>query len=593
MRTTINQLITEQARFIKVPAVVGSLIVAAGVLVTYFFADYLSQRSADDFQTQTDEQAMIFANTIESRTAEFEQILLMLAAYSRSQPGLTKDQWSQFVQHSKIIDRHPFVLGIGYVDVIKPNDLEAYTASRQAESPGFMITPAGERDMYTAIRYLEPQILVNNNNLGFDMYSEKTRQSAMIKARDQAKVAITAPVRLIQDKDKNDKYGVLFYAPVYGTGTTPTTIEDRRQQHIGYTYMAFRPSDFIARIEESNSPQLLSSSYTVTDTSSGQSMTSRIFSPSKSETRYDASQPADILDRQWMVGLTSYQPAFQRWTAPGITFLLGIVTSFAIGVATTYLMTRRLMRLDLQHQNELQQTKDELLALTSHQLRTPASGVKQYVGMLLQGFVGQLSPQQEAIAKKAFAANERQLETINQLLHVAKADADQLVLQKEIIELHNLTQQVVESMQNTFDDQQSEVTIKAPKKAIYVNVDERYLRMVIENLLSNALKYSPAGKPIKITVTARNDNAIVTVRDYGVGIEEEHIDRLFKKFSRIPNSLSKTVGGSGLGLFLAEQIMIAHNGDIEVDSKIGRGSIFTISMPLYEVDQPTPRKDSV
>lgn len=591
MRATINQLISEQSRFIKVPAVVGSLIVAAGVLVTYFFADYLSQRSADDFQTQTDEQAMIFANTIESRTAEFEQILLMLAAYSRSQPDLTRDQWSQFVRQSKILDRHPFVLGVGYIDTIKPSDLEAYTAGRQSEIPGFTITPEGQREIYTAVRYLEPYIEVNNNVLGFDMYSEKTRQASMAKARDQATVSITSPVRLKQDEGKNDKFGVLIFAPVYRTGAAPDSIAERRQQHVGYTYISFRPGDFITRIELSNSPQLSSSSYTITDTSSGQSMTSRIFSPSNTETRYDAAQAADILDHQWMVGLTSYQPAFQRWTAPGITFLLGIVTSFAIGVVTTYLMARRLVRLDVQHQNELQQTKDELLALTSHQLRTPASGVKQYVGMLLQGFVGELSPQQEAIAKKAFAANERQLETINQLLHVAKADADQLVLQKEVIELLSLTNQVIESMQASIDEQEAIVTVKAPKKAIYVNVDERYVRMVIENLVSNALKYSKAGQLIKITVTARKEIAIVSIRDYGVGIAEEDIPRLFKKFSRIPNPLSKSVGGSGLGLFLAEQIMIAHHGDIEVDSKLGKGTIFTATMPLHEVKQETPRKE--
>ncbi len=140
-------------------------------------------------------------------------------------------------------------------------------------------------------------------------------------------------------------------------------------------------------------------------------------------------------------------------------------------------------------------------------------------------------------------------------------------------------------MSGVIEDHESEIIVKGPKRRlIYVFVDERYLRMVVENLISNALKYSEAGKPVRITITARNDKAIVSVRDYGVGIEDADIQLLFKKFARIPNPLSKSVGGSGLGLFLSEQIMLAHGGDVEVDSKVGKGSIFTISVPLHEAD---------
>lgn len=576
------ELLRERSRFIKIPVVVGSLIIAAGVLATYGFSNYLSERAADDFQMQTKEQATIFATTIESRADEFEQILLMMAAYSRAQPGMTKDQWGQFVQESNVLKRHPFILGIGYVDAIPAAQKDAYIQSRSAEVPGFSITPTGERDMYTAIRYLEPEIQVNKNAVGFDMYSEETRRSAMSSARDKGSVSISSPVHLIQDLDNKEKFGVLVYYPVYRSGQIPSSVEQRREQLVGYTYMAFRPSDFIASIDAANPSQFRSASYAITDSSSGISMTSKVYIPQKNETKYNATQQADIIDRQWVIGLTAYQPIFQRWTAPGITFILGIVTSFTLGGIVTYLMTRRLIRLDSQHQTEIQRTKDELLALTSHQLRTPASGVKQYVGMLLQGFVGELSPQQEAIAKKAFAANERQLETINQLLHVAKADADQLVLQKEQVDLVDLAHQVMDSMKDSVDDHESEIIVKTPKKPIVVSADERYLRMVLENMISNALKYSENGKPIRITIASRHNAAMLSVRDYGVGVSEEDLAKLFKKFSRIPNPLSKSVGGSGLGLFLAEQIMLAHGGDIEVDSKLGRGSIFTLTLPIDE-----------
>ncbi len=580
MKKTFSELVRERSRLIKVPVIVGSLIIAAGVLATYVFSDYLSQRAADDFQIQTNEQTKIFANTIESRAAEFEQILLMLAAYSRSETELTKDNWTAFIEQSNVLSRHPFTSGIGYVDIIPSDQIGQYVESRQAEVPGLTIQPAGQRELYTAIRHISPVNPATTKVIGYDMFAEPVRKSAMEKARDSGTVAMTSPVQLVQDQGKENTYGVIAYCPVYKNGMPTSTPAQRKQAIAGYTFFSFRPSDFITNISTANPSQLNSASYTVTDSSTGVSVTSKVFSPTKSEIKYDAVQRAGIIDREWVIGLTAYQPTFQRWTAPGITFLLGIVTSFAVGGFVMYLMTRRLIRLDIIHETELQRTKDELLALTSHQLRTPASGVKQYVGMLLQGFVGELTPQQEIIAKKAFAANERQLETINQLLHVAKADADQLVLQKEHLDLTGLTTQIVDSMKDSIEEHTTEVILKAPKKEIMIFADERYLRMVIENLISNALKYSESGRKIKITLVSRQESAILSVRDYGVGINEEDIPKLFKKFSRIPNPLSKTVGGSGLGLFLSEQIMLAHKGDIECDSKPGKGSIFTLTLPL-------------
>jgi signal transduction histidine kinase len=591
MKNTITELVRERSRFIKVPVIVGSLVIGAGVLATYAFSDYLTQRSSDEFQTRTNEQATIFSNTIKSRSSEFEQILLTLSAYQITQPNLPRQQWNQFISQSKVLDRHPYITGVGQVDVVRRDNLPQYVESQQGELPGLAIFPSGDREMYTPVKYRAPDDATNKKSIGYDMFSEPLRRATMIKARDQGMPAMTPPLQLLQDSGDKTKIGVIMYYPIYSSGTIPETVEERRAQNTGFSFIGFRPSDFIANVDSANPEQLMSSSYSINDASTGVSMTSKISNTSASDTKYTQTQTTDIIDRQWMIMLTSYQPALQRWTAPGVTFLLGIATSFAVGALITYLMARRLVRLDVQHQSELQRTKDELLALTSHQLRTPASGVKQYVGMLLQGFVGELTPQQEVIAKKAFAANERQLETINQLLHVAKADADQLVLQKEPINLIEFVTQIVDEMQDTASEHGSEIQIKSPKRDVIVLADERYLRMAIENLISNALKYSESGRPVKITIAARKELVLLAVRDYGVGISEEDIQKLFKKFTRIPNSLSRSVGGSGLGLFLAEQIMIAHDGDIEVDSKVGKGSIFTITMPTYVHENISTEKE--
>lgn len=581
MRKTLLQLFRERSRLIKVPAIIGALVIAAGVLATFLFSDYLSKRAAVDFEAQSRDQTQTFVRTIEAKTGEFEQMLLLLAALHHANPDMSRSQWDEAITLSQITKRHPFVLGVGYVNVISKADLGAYQDSVQQERQGFTVYPSGDRETYTAIRFLEPSNAANDRAIGYDMYSEPVRHAAMNKARDEGKIAMTAPVHLVQEQDDQTKRGVLIFYPLYKEGMIPGDTAARRANIIGYTYIVMRSMDLIATIVSNNTPALDTASYNVTDADSNVSMVDNIYAAPSSSTGYSSVQQARVVDRQWTIALTSYQSALARYTTPGVTFLLGVLTSLSLGGLVIYLMTRRILRLDAMHQRELQRTKDELLALTSHQLRTPASGVKQYIGMLLQGFVGELSAEQQTIAQKAFAANERQLETINQLLHVAKADADQLVLEREPIELGDLTRSVIDSMNSGFEQREGAIEFRS-RKPFVVNADGRYIRMVIENFISNAIKYSDPAKKVIVTVSGRAEQACVAVRDYGVGMSENDMKKLFKKFSRVPNRLSKSVGGSGLGLFLSKQIMIAHGGDIEVDSKPGRGSIFTLTLPYDE-----------
>ncbi len=558
--------------------IIGALVTGVGVLATFAFANYLTELATNEFQGAVRNQTASFASAIESGTAEFEQILLILAAYRQATPTMTKQQWADVVKNSQIVTRHPFIMGVGSVDLVPDSQRADYQQSAQQELPGFTIFPEGDRELYTTIRYLEPTNEANNRAVGYDMFAEPSRQKAMEKARDKAELTMTAPVKLVQDADNAHNDGVLLYYPVYRNNTIPQTIEARRQNIIGYTYIVMRPSALIESIASSGIVDFNDVSYKVVDVSNGVSIIDRVVSAGSTKALHTATETANVVDKIWSVTLSAYQPSLQRVTAPGAVFILGILTSFAIGISVAYILLRRLLRLEDLHQTEIQRTKNELLALTSHQLRTPASGVKQYIGMLLQGFVGDLTEDQQLIARKAFAANERQLETINQLLHVAKADADQLVLDKEPLDLGSVTESVVDSMHNEIEQHDSEVVIRTRKPQM-VFADKRYLRMAIENLISNALKYSDEGKSVVVTISGRSGQACLSVRDYGVGIDTEDIDKLFKKFSRIPNALSKSSGGSGLGLFLAEQIMQAHGGSIEVESKPHRGSIFSLILP--------------
>jgi len=242
------------------------------------------------------------------------------------------------------------------------------------------------------------------------------------------------------------------------------------------------------------------------------------------------------------------------------------------------LLKLRIGRVRLEHETELQKTKDDLLALASHQLRTPATSVRQYTSMLAQGYFGELSEDQKAIIDKAYRANDRQLEIIDQLLYVAKADAGQLTMQYVDFDIVHVTKEVIDGFRAVSSAKKITMVFEGPPKLTAYG-DVRFIRMIIENLISNAIKYSYASSNITITAHQTGETIELEVDDTGVGIPEQQQAHLFKKFTRIQNPLSSSEGGSGLGLYLAQKLAKTHGGEIRVISDAEQGSTFTLQLP--------------
>lgn len=224
----------------------------------------------------------------------------------------------------------------------------------------------------------------------------------------------------------------------------------------------------------------------------------------------------------------------------------------------------------------LNKSKDEFISLASHQLRTPATIVKQYIGMLLEGFSGPVPAQHKAFLQVAYESNERQLQIINDLLRVARVDAGKLVLEKKRANLGALVADVVSEQASLFEVREQELVVKQPSRGPYAAVDAPRFRMVLENLIDNASKYSKPGKTTTITIESHKDQVCISITDQGVGIAKKDISKLFQKFSRIDNSLSARAGGSGLGLYWAKKIIDLHEGRIEVESRLRHGTTFRI-----------------
>jgi two-component system, OmpR family, phosphate regulon sensor histidine kinase PhoR len=231
---------------------------------------------------------------------------------------------------------------------------------------------------------------------------------------------------------------------------------------------------------------------------------------------------------------------------------------------------------------ELNDLKDEFIAVASHQLRTPATGVKQYIGLLLEGYADPISPSQKLFLQKAEDSNNRQLQIIDDLLQVARVDSESFKLNISKVDINHILQLTVEELREKISKKRQSVFYVRPRRKIYAKGDSDRLRMVFENLIENASNYSPDDTTIEVRIRNTKDKVIIEIRDQGVGINRQDFPKLFQKFSRIPNQLSVEAGGTGLGLYWAYKIVQLHSGDIKVKSKLGEGTTFTVVLPIID-----------
>ena len=225
----------------------------------------------------------------------------------------------------------------------------------------------------------------------------------------------------------------------------------------------------------------------------------------------------------------------------------------------------------------LEKAKTEFLNVASHELRGPMTVIKGYLTMLEAGSLGELSAQSRQVLPLLIAKSDEVNWMVEQMVEAARLEEGRLALKKMPADLVQLTDLAIESVSEVLSKHQ--LTVDRPSRAIDAQVDPDRFQIVVRNLLSNAAKYSPAGARIKVTVTS-NHMARIAVTDEGIGIAEVDQPRLFKRFVRIETKSTERVSGTGLGLWLSREIARMHDGDLTVESTLGRGSTFTLQIPL-------------
>ncbi|MHC1595443.1 MAG: sensor histidine kinase, partial [Candidatus Syntropharchaeales archaeon] len=230
--------------------------------------------------------------------------------------------------------------------------------------------------------------------------------------------------------------------------------------------------------------------------------------------------------------------------------------------------------------------KTQFLSLISHELRTPITPMITQIQMILKGFFGDVTDEQRESLELILRSTQRLDRLIENILDISKMEAGVMKFAKSTADLNALTEDAIEIIMPRALDKNIELTLKQDRIPP-IALDKDRITQVLINLLSNAIKFTDAGGNIAVELYDKKDHALIRVRDDGIGITEEDCKRIFRPFEQVDSSMTRAYEGSGLGLAISKGIVEYHGGQIWVESEIGKGSTFNVSIPYNVEEGPT------
>ncbi len=598
--------IGKRLEVLRLPYLVLTTLILSTIGITYLY--YQSARNKDSVRFNNEVNRVQTA--LESRIGLYIALLRSGRGYIESREDLTRDGFANFVKSLELEKNYVGVQGIGYTVIISPEQRAELTERMKTEGfPDFQITPAGERDSYQAIIYLEPLDERNRVAIGYDMATEETRRAAIERARDTGEAAATGKVFLGQETDSQKQPGFLIYLPVYKDGIVPETTSERRKDIQGYVYSPFRSVNFLREIQQITDTEGIGVNIYDGEVNSENMMaqtsaqTVNNFVP-QINTDFSAQNQMNVAGRNWIIEYNSL-PSFAdqssiNW-AP-LIFFSGIAFSFLLFGMTYWESSARAKlqtvaaelfesekqkrRLLVKEQDarklaeNANRAKDDFISVVSHELRTPLNAIAGWTRILktedLPGIKKDLALQK--IEKNL----RRQTALVDDLLGYSQMVSDETEFDKKEIVFSELFENVYKNI--NIEEHAREKKIKLFKNnninGSKIIGDEEKLKTVVSNILSNAVKFTPEGGTVKAELTKKGDEVQLIVKDDGIGINSKFMPHIFEKFRQADSSITRRHGGLGLGLAISKHIVTLHNGTIEAHSEgTGKGAVFVIKFP--------------
>lgn len=265
-----------------------------------------------------------------------------------------------------------------------------------------------------------------------------------------------------------------------------------------------------------------------------------------------------------------------------LDFLVSLARQAAIAIENARLYANEQRRTEelaqaLKQQKELDRLKNEFIQNVSHELRTPVTIIHGYADLLVSGELGELHPDQ----KQPMIVIARRANNLRKLVDDLTA-----ILETQAREFGRVKIDLIKLIEKSCID--FRMAAKAAKLDFYISVEpgiplilgnRDYLIRMVENLIGNAIKFTPPGGCVRVRIYKRDSKVVFEVSDTGVGIPAEHLSRIFDRFYQVDGGITRRYGGTGLGLALVKEIVTAHDGSISVESQVGKGSVFCVTLP--------------
>jgi PAS domain S-box-containing protein len=238
---------------------------------------------------------------------------------------------------------------------------------------------------------------------------------------------------------------------------------------------------------------------------------------------------------------------------------------------------------DITALKELDQLKSDFVSLVCHEVRSPMNSLMMQIQVLLDGLAGELTEKQREILTRATAKMGGLTDMVSELLDLSRIESGLITSEKEQLDVEALLREQVEFHGPGAAEQGSSIELQIGASLPPVFANKRGMEEVFTNLITNAIKYSPKGSTINVSSQIENEYLQTTVTDNGYGIPKEDLEHVFNRFYRVKDENTRMQQGTGLGLSLVKSIVESHHGIVRIDSTIGKGSTFTVLIPINEI----------
>lgn len=247
---------------------------------------------------------------------------------------------------------------------------------------------------------------------------------------------------------------------------------------------------------------------------------------------------------------------------------------------------------DVTRFHEMEKIKTDFVSIVSHEFRTPLTTIIVGVEMLKEGMLGDLTPRGKEVLEAIGADCERLSRLIDNLMELSRIESGTIYVEAEPIDVADLVQEAVRPLKFQAEQQGIELITDLPPNLPPAAADFNKSVWIIANLVGNAMRYTDAGGTITVRVRQHGKRIFFSVQDTGSGIPKEHQDKIFRKYVQVYGPGGKGSGGVGLGLTIAKDIVMAHGGEIWVESEEGKGTTFTFTFPIYQEKEAVSLPDT-